>query len=700
MWHSWGRLRERLPHVADPRGFMPPEDPEAARDALERLQACVDPVSLGLVLASCLAAVLTRGQGPSEAKDPALFRHLANAMPGFSTRDRARLLQAPWTLVPILVDARGKRDTVWFAGGLLEGDETLLTPCWWPSVADGQAQNGAAVAGTLVQARIRRGLVILPVVSPWGPQCVFGPSLALPLYLAAVGLARGRRPEHLAATGALEESGAVGAVSAVMKKARAARVLGRRALICPDQGVELERKGSAPLTLLPVKDLEAAEYLWETYEDQSGRNALADFQRLSHPEELAHTLHLVDARARGWHGFQPRYREAVEKIAREPALTMQALERLAKIVRDPQADPAWIQRLLEPWDASCFQSVAEKNALAAFQLAQIRWAAATRRGDPGEAAQWAQCCEALQDRLLQYPDGIYKVCDFLNRRLVSERQALYRFDPYLPQDVQDMVRSLEEERRLRARDGRKPAAPALGKLYGTIAQNYGFCGPAYLDEVRRVVSAAQDAFGLGELPEYRADWRRQFHYRLYAELDAEAWEAAQFTLQAYLGSSGPAQRRGEPWAVPPERWSPFEHAAMARFGAETGAVDPAYDAWARDRLKRPFSGHPWPLWLWNMGRIFSTKEEKRSAWWKSAELSLMLGPTAQPMALLPLAWLHREGLATAAELEPHVERVVNLLTRGPLWRPHFESLLACPTAIGLLEETIRRASALFPFTYR
>ncbi len=58
VWGSWGRLTERLPHVADPRGFVPPEDPERARDVLRSLQALTDPQSFRWVLVSCLAAIL------------------------------------------------------------------------------------------------------------------------------------------------------------------------------------------------------------------------------------------------------------------------------------------------------------------------------------------------------------------------------------------------------------------------------------------------------------------------------------------------------------------------------------------------------------------------------------------------------------------------------------------------------------------
>jgi len=700
VWHSWGRLMERLSHTADPRGFVWPENPETLKDLLQSLEASVDSESFGVVIVSCLASVLGHEVKAPAAVRAAVLRHLLTAAAGIVSWTAEKLLAAVWTLVPVLADARPHARPVWFAVGIHEGARALESPPWWARVSDAKAQEAVAMAARLLCARAGHGLFLLPVMSPSGGPSLCGPSLALPLYLAAWGLGQGRRPHDTAATGALKADGRVGAVSAVLRKARAAQALGCRGLICPSEGLDPRRGKGAAVALLPVEDVEGAEYLWETFEEQSGRNALTDFQRLSDPEELAHTLHLVDARAGRWHGFRFRYQKSVEKIAQDPALTAQALERLSKIVRDPHADPAWIERLLEPWDASRFEALADDNPSAAFQAAQIRWAAATRRGDPEEADQWAERCEALQPRVLLYPDSLYRVCDFLNRRLVSERHARYRFDPELPHDVRDMVRRLEEERLRRTRNARKPAAPALGKLYGTIAQNYGFCGPAYLEQVRRTVSAAQDAFGSGELPEYRPDWRRQFHYRLHAELDAEEWEAAQRTMQAYLWTSRPDQRHGGAKNIPPQGWSPYEHAALARFSADTGTIDQVYLAWARRRLEKPFSGHPWPLWLWNMGRIFSTGDEKRRAWWKSAQLSLSLGPTARPMALLGLAWLYREGLAKPSELEPYVTRVVDLLARGPLWRPHFESLLACPTMTAMLEDMMRRASFLFPFTYR
>ncbi len=699
LWHSWGCLNERLPHVADPRGFVFPEDPEAARDRFQSLKTLMDSGPYGLIVVSCLAAVLAKAPAASDLLRKALLEALAGAFPSFESGEWEKLAEAPWTLIPVVVDARPKPRAVWFAVGTHDDGGSVLTPPWWSAVADDQALRATAVGGNLLHKRTGRGLCVLPVVSPCGPRCLFGPSLSLPLYLAAWGLQKGRRPEHMTATGTLDEEGVVGPVSALLPKARAAHAVGRRALICPNQGLNPEKMQGTAVTLLPVGDVELAEYLWQTFHDQTGSKALSDFQRLSAPEELAHTVHLLDPRIGRWSGFRDRYRATTEKILRNPEWAEQVLERLAKIVRDPHADPDWIERLLEPWDARCFEALAEENPLAAFQAAQTRWAAATRRGDPEEARQWAHRCESVQDRVLLYPEGIYKICDFLNRRLVSERHALYRFDPELPEEVWDMVRRLEEERLERTRDGRKPAAPALGKLYGTIAQNYGFCGPKYLENVRQSVSAAQDAFGCGRLLGYRADWHRQFHYRLYAELDAEDWNAAQETLWAYA-PSGAAADSGTSPGKPFEIMSPYEHAALARYLADTGTVNPAYSAWAVERMERPLPGHPWSLWLWNVGRIFQKAEPKRRAWWQSAELSLRLGATAHPMALLPLAWLWCEGMATASQLEPYAARVMDHLDHGPLWRPHFQEIFGCGSTDEVLDTVLLRASSLFPFTYR
>ncbi len=700
VWHSWGRFHERFPHVADPRGFVPPEDPETAKEQLRILQDVVDTESFSLTAVSCLAAVLSQNNSAFSTLRSAFLKTLSAVVPGFESRQWARIAEASWTLIPILVDTRPKACAVWFAVGLDENAGSFLTPRWWESVADNEAQRAAGAAAKLVHLRSGCRLLVLPVLLPSGRQCLFGASLALPLYLAGWGLHVAKRPEHMAATGALREDGVVGPVSAVPHKARAAEAVGRRALICPSHGFDPETARKTPLTLLPVQDVEAAEYLWETFQDQNASKVLSDFERLSNPIELAHTVHLLDPRAGGWQGFPARYRNTVIKIAREPRLAEEALDRLAKMVRDPYADAAWVERLLEPWDFRCFEVLAEENPMAAFQAAQLRWAAATRRGEVKEAHRWMQRCESVQARVLQYPDGIYKVCDFLNRRIVSERHARYRFDPELPQEVWDTVRRLEEERSARARNGLKPAAPALGKLYGTIAQNYGFCGPKFGDAVGRYVSEAQDAFGLGQLPQYRADWRRQFHYRLYAELDAENWAAASETLRAY-GIAPAAGAALAPRERPFDKMSPYEHAALARYLAETGSPhEPSYLAWALERMRKPLPGHPWPLWLWNMGRIFQKKVDKERAWRMSMELSLSLGPTARPMALLPLAWLRCEGLETASRVEPHVMRVMDDLAHGPLWRPHFRELLDGGSVDDILETILLRAAGFFPFTYR
>jgi hypothetical protein len=363
------------------------------------------------------------------------------------------------------------------------------------------------------------------------------------------------------------------------------------------------------------------------------------------------------------------------------------VKHLERMGRDPGVSVQWLTKLLAPVDESVVAGVSKISAVTAFRLAQCAWAVATRKGDPQEAGRWAACCESLCDSVVVFDRGLALVGDFWNRRFITERHALYRFDPQLPKPVQEIVGRLEWYRDAQRVGDRVPVIPALAKLYGTIAQNYGFCGPDYLADTKRYVELALEAFGGDGVAQFQNDRRRQLHYLLHALLDAGRLEEAEGVLQHYLGRKEP-----DP--------SPYEHAALARFGAETGRFPPGYRGVCESLLRKDLEGHPWQLWLWNVGRILTDSECKRLAWEQGLRLCNRLGSTARPMGLLHAAWLWGEGLASPEALRAAVEEILADLENGPLWKDHFRPLLTARSWAHALEEILAAPARYFPFTYR
>jgi len=62
---------------------------------------------------------------------------------------------------------------------------------------------------------------------------------------------------------------------------------------------------------------------------------------------------------------------------------------------------------------------------------------------------------------------------------------------------------LVEERYLTQCAGGCVVDRTLGELYGSICQNFGFCGPRYLSECEDHAQKAMQALGGGDVPETR-----------------------------------------------------------------------------------------------------------------------------------------------------------------------------------------------------
>ena len=136
-------------------------------------------------------------------------------------------------------------------------------------------------------------------------------------------------------------------------------------------------------------------------------------------------------------------------------------------------------------------------------------------------------------------------------------------------------------------------ASALGRLYGTIGQNYAFCGPEYLEVTEDYLNKAMNIFGDGRKPHFLRDWQQDLCYLIYAYLDAGRWARAKELMIRYLGI--------EDWnEAKLPIGAPFQHALMARYLVET--QDPAavsvYWPQALDWLKNChfMDGHPYQLW--------------------------------------------------------------------------------------------------------
>ena len=209
------------------------------------------------------------------------------------------------------------------------------------------------------------------------------------------------------------------------------------------------------------------------------------------------------------------------------------------------------------------------------------------------------------------------------------------------------------------------------------------------------------AFGDGALPEFREDCLRQLNYLVYAALDARQFKMAEEALFRYLG----IEEWREMWPILP-RFSPWRHALLARFFADTEDMDNGvkYLSWALTESKGLIKHeHPWQLWLFNLGRIAQNLGEEETAtelYADSLDLSLSekYGPTVHMMALLSLSGLWRLGAVAKTDIKKQEKEVRE--AAGILNPVHFSMLFDERDFEKVLEAVRDKPEMLFPFAYR
>jgi hypothetical protein len=340
--------------------------------------------------------------------------------------------------------------------------------------------------------------------------------------------------------------------------------------------------------------------------------------------------------------------------------------------------------------------VLEAAPLAVYRWSTLNIALANHRGKFSGVQQWIELAEDLEHEVLQsdYP----MTCDYHNHMLVH-RHNRYHFNPELPDALNRKLEALESLYKQQCRMGTSTNKD-IGRLYGTIAQNYAFCGPGYLETALSYFDRARTALGEGRANDLKPEWTRQLNYQVYAFLDAGRFEEAEKHLMQYLEVSDLKQV----WQKL-EHLLPFHHAALARYLADARVTDELqyYFGWsAAGKSQSGDLEHPRQLWNYNMGRLASILEEEKTAagfYRKSLAccFSPESGPTINVMALLPLAGLKQIGSLKQDEIRSGERRI--RAAAGELDRDHFQPLFEHDFET-ILDLTWAEPQTFFPFTYR
>jgi len=321
-------------------------------------------------------------------------------------------------------------------------------------------------------------------------------------------------------------------------------------------------------------------------------------------------------------------------------------------------------------------------------------------GNIEESQKWSACVGKIATSMKCNKE----LSSFVNNNFVTERFNRYTFDTTIPAYFSDFFEHEEKLYELQGDDSWQ-----LGAMYGTLAQNYGFCGPPYLGNLRAMVQRASVAFGR----RYKNERSRLLAYLLYGLLDSHKFREAKAVLQQYLDleeSANPCDWLNKLTEIKKSHWHDytFKTCLVCRFIAEQQVLldDDIVDSavlqnFTFEALQQV--QHPWQLTNINLARLYlynQNQEQAVSLLHHAISICIKNGETMQVMALLPLSLLHEYNLAQKLHYQ-QAEKILEMIrSNNALNQSHFINILSCRTGQSILEETVKVKMSLFPFSYR
>ncbi len=516
---------------------------------------------------------------------------------------------------------------------------------------------------------------VYPLFNPKLELAIFQTSLCLPLAIGATCLLRGERPfRPFLATGDLDEGLRVRQVGAIEKKLDYAKDNKYRLFIYPSENGQYRCEG---IEAVPVEDLLEA-YLWAV-KFQNNPEEIRHLSLLFHSSpDFVNNCDMVSGEALKW-AFNFGLKEQFEGIFKQRDTALSFVKTFGNWCRYQRPQARVCYRHISPRLIEGLKSISYR---AAFCLCSYLFKLSTHYGWLQEAEEWKEMGERLVNSVLM--DAEDKVFSFLNSVFIHERHNRYVFLPELPSVFKEIVKRLE--RRYKGTFNK-----ILGKFYGTIAQNYGFCGLQYLSETIRYAKLAQMHFGSGQNPDLKEDYERQFAYIFFAYLDAGRPKEATKALENYL--------KGRLELCETTLKDKFRLFAWLRWKNEMGAsLRPQELSLVKERLKtRDIMCHPFQLIFYNLGMCLlknGQREPARQAFYQAIGIcDGIRGEAVKVMKLLPLCGLYQMDIFEKEAWQDGL-KVAECLNKE-----HFKGLLLedCEEACKRLMGTPQK---WFPFSYR
>uniref|UniRef100_UPI00405606CE hypothetical protein n=1 Tax=Candidatus Electrothrix sp. TaxID=2170559 RepID=UPI00405606CE len=491
--------------------------------------------------------------------------------------------------------------------------------------------------------------------------------------------------------GALNANGTIGRVGFLQEKLKAANN-GRCLLVAP------ENYGQVPLELHPIScsDLEQALQYVEMLVLENDPKKLAALKGyLLDEEDFLKNIHRIpvpffkssrcDSILRRIGGDPQKWLAEANKSLEQCSYDTQRGKLLAELisVRD-------LESLLLNND--------HQQCLAGYLWCINRIAFANHVGDTGNVETWSRMQDKLEDRVT--PEEHLMAW---NNLFVSKRFNRYCFTLDIPIKIRELIAEEEARNRCAVRSNRH-----LGALYGTLAQNAGFCGPDMYEILEEYIGKAACAFNV----KHENEKKRLLSYRVHAHLDRRDWNAAAEALNSYLGlnSAGPEQwikRALEEVESKGRQDARYITSTIIRALADMSVEleEETADLLRKEILNHlpRYGGHPWQLILFNLARLLAGAGQRNALTGcldKMVAICNMGGETMQAMGLLAYSELHVQNLLE----KRHYLEVERLLTKMRhsryLDQEHFASLYQPAPLEEKLRLLVDGRPQFFPFTYR
>jgi len=600
-----------------------------------------------------------------------------------------------WCMVPVLFTGNARAYIRFFVLGLLDTcpPQGILPP-WGETMLDSKtitAISTAAVAAEKFAGNPdRKFFFCFPLAMPGKTIQFKGTSLALPLALGFIQILKQEiTQKKLIATGSMDLHGNLLEIGHLKTKIEQSRKE-YHGVIYPRQNILIHPLDSQ--VMLPVSNLRQAWMFFSLYsENNSDRLPLLSGIFENPLFFVKNICHLPSAWIE-WMHKNHSFGQIISRITADPELFYILLRNLKNLVQTFDLNHAGVIAGLI--SDSRIDKLAQATPLTALKWSALNLALANHKGDVRRSSRWEQKgCELVST--VRKID-IAPVAEFFNHAFVA-RHNQYIFEPVLPENLAPVLKYLETQYRLKCSFGCRTDL-LLGQIYGTIMQNYAFCGPQHINRVEKFSQLARQALGQDHVLEFKKDWIRQYSYLTFARLDANDMTGAEKNLIQYFEKDSLKDILSGT-----SKLSPWHYAVLARFFSQTPSHPAIRDFYhlLHTRFQTCHQkNHPWQLIAYNLGLIahgLGKTGQAVSLLEKSIAIcfSAQQTPTICIMALLPASMLISHGYKNnPAPWEKKIQTAAKYLDKN-----HFYFLTE-NSFENALKAVRNNPGSIFPFSYR